>query len=599
MKLIIEDDEGRKTVVPVVRDEITIGRNEQNLIRLPEKNVSRRHGRLLREAGQYYIEDLNSFTGIRVNGEKIAGRRKVDDGDLIQISEYDLILQAAPGEQAAPPGVMQVAPHLPAAPRAAPEPEVVAPKEPAANAEAEAAAQAEADARARRLAETATIRLSDLRGADGEVPPQDVPEEQRPKLVGISGKYRGEELILDRSPIRLGRSEENDLQIEHPSISRRHLRLHLENGSWKVMDAESRNGVRVNGEPYAQIALRHGDILEVGHLRFAFVERGRAFQLPPEHAPVAGTMIPEPVVRSRTALFVGAGIAAVAFLAAAVFLFLRSRAEADLARRLQVERGAALRSAGESVAAHRYAEALVAVEAARRAGASSADLSPWDDLEREARGEDAYREMEAAAAAQDWERARKLLGALAGTQTFYGAKAAERAGAITAGYVDLHLKAAAQMRGKDDAGCLTEAQLALSADPQNAQARALADACNAPAVRTASVGPGQRPARPTPSRRTVRSGNDPEARRLLEEGNKKLLGQDLSGAVAAYQRALTLHPSRPVLAGLYRSMGIAFTRQGNIEEGAHYYRLYLPLCENAAERAQLQKVLDDYDARRR
>ena len=54
MKLIIEDDEGRKTVVPVLRDEITIGRNEQNLVRLAEKNVSRRHGRLLREQGEYY-----------------------------------------------------------------------------------------------------------------------------------------------------------------------------------------------------------------------------------------------------------------------------------------------------------------------------------------------------------------------------------------------------------------------------------------------------------------------------------------------------------------------------------------------------------------
>jgi len=34
MKLIIEDDEGRKTVVPLVRDEITIGRQEGNTIRL-------------------------------------------------------------------------------------------------------------------------------------------------------------------------------------------------------------------------------------------------------------------------------------------------------------------------------------------------------------------------------------------------------------------------------------------------------------------------------------------------------------------------------------------------------------------------------------
>src|SRR5436190_4170535 len=98
MKLIIEDDDGRKTVVPVVGDEITIGRNGQNLVRLAEKNVSRRHGRLLREQGEYYIEDLNSFTGIRVNGEKIAGRHLVQAGDLIRISEYDMVLIPGPEE---------------------------------------------------------------------------------------------------------------------------------------------------------------------------------------------------------------------------------------------------------------------------------------------------------------------------------------------------------------------------------------------------------------------------------------------------------------------------------------------------------------------
>ena len=67
MKLIIEDGQGRRTVVPLVRGEITIGRNEQNVVTLAEKNVSRRHGRLFREAGRFYIEDLRSLTGIRVN----------------------------------------------------------------------------------------------------------------------------------------------------------------------------------------------------------------------------------------------------------------------------------------------------------------------------------------------------------------------------------------------------------------------------------------------------------------------------------------------------------------------------------------------------
>jgi len=215
--------------------------------------------------------------------------------------------------------------------------------------------------------------------------------------------------------------------------------------------------------------------------------------------------------------------------------------------------------------------------------------------------------VEAAAASQDWERARKLLDTLTPVHTYYGEKAAEKASAITAGYVNLHVAAAAMMKGKDNAGCLAEAQLALAANPESADARSLADACKAPTVKASSV--AAPPARPAaissrasavssrPSR--PRPYDEAEARRLLNEGNQKLLSQDPSGAVALFQKALTLKPGNPTLGGLYRSMGIAFTRQGNIEEGAHYYRLYLPLCTNPAEKAQLQNVLDDYEARRR
>jgi tetratricopeptide (TPR) repeat protein len=328
------------------------------------------------------------------------------------------------------------------------------------------------------------------------------------------------------------------------------------------------------------------------------VERGRAFQLPPEHAPLVTS--PPPAARTPTAVWIGIGMGSVALLAAATFLFLRYRTEAELARQVEAERTAALRVLRESVAVHRYGDAVQGLDAARRAGATGAELAPYESLEREARSEDAYREMEGAVATQDWEHARKLLAALARTQTFYGAKARERSEAITAGYVNLHVAAAAQMRGKDNAGCLTEAQLALAANPQHAEARALAEACNAPpAVRTASIGSTPRPARAAPARPVVRAGNDGEARRLLAEGNQKLVAQDLPSAVALYQKALTLQPSKQVLGGIYRSMGIAFTRQGNIEEGAHYYRLYLPLCANSAERAQLKKVLEDYDSRRR
>jgi len=102
MKLIIEDDEGRRTVVPLFRDELVIGRAEGSLVRLTDKDVSRRHARLLHRSGRFYLEDLNSFTGVRVNGDRVRGTRQVREGDLIEISQYDLKLEAGPDEKAPP-----------------------------------------------------------------------------------------------------------------------------------------------------------------------------------------------------------------------------------------------------------------------------------------------------------------------------------------------------------------------------------------------------------------------------------------------------------------------------------------------------------------
>src|SRR5204863_2482169 len=102
-KLIIEDDEGKTTVVPLIRDEITIGRKEGNTIRLTERNVSRRHAKLLKSNGTVFIEDLTSYNGIKVNGDRIAGRAPVNEGDRIQIGDYQLALKLDK-QQPAPAG---------------------------------------------------------------------------------------------------------------------------------------------------------------------------------------------------------------------------------------------------------------------------------------------------------------------------------------------------------------------------------------------------------------------------------------------------------------------------------------------------------------
>lgn len=102
MKLIIEDDEGRRTVFPEVRGEITIGRQADNTIRLTDRNVSRRHARLVRENGTLLIEDLGSYNGVRVNGERIDGCSRVADGDVVEIGDYDLGIEGRLDTPAAP-----------------------------------------------------------------------------------------------------------------------------------------------------------------------------------------------------------------------------------------------------------------------------------------------------------------------------------------------------------------------------------------------------------------------------------------------------------------------------------------------------------------
>src|SRR5437764_13655093 len=98
-KLVIEDDEGKRTVVPLSREDYSIGRQEGNTIRLTERNVSRQHGRIRKKrAGAngaardvFFVEDRQSYNGVFVNGLRVAHAQDLQHGDLIQIGDYRIL----------------------------------------------------------------------------------------------------------------------------------------------------------------------------------------------------------------------------------------------------------------------------------------------------------------------------------------------------------------------------------------------------------------------------------------------------------------------------------------------------------------------------
>lgn len=90
LRLIIEDEEGATTIVPLGEEEITIGREPGNTIQLTEQNVSRQHARLTPGSDGWVIEDLDSYNGVRVNGVLIEGTVNLNEGDVVQIGDYHL-----------------------------------------------------------------------------------------------------------------------------------------------------------------------------------------------------------------------------------------------------------------------------------------------------------------------------------------------------------------------------------------------------------------------------------------------------------------------------------------------------------------------------
>jgi len=265
-KLIIQDDEGKTTVVPLIREELTIGRQEGNTIRLTERNVSRRHAKLLRGQEAIVIEDLDSYNGVRVNGSRIQGKAEIKEADRVQIGDYLIEVKA---EQPAPvvdahAGTVETV-QMPVV-GDAPIPVVTAGSEavtapntaPAAGSDNFVAEAVTASAAA---PPTGTTPLADENG----------------RLVILSTGMAGQDFELDKPAMVIGRTDENDICVNHRSISRHHAKVVRENGTYSVVDLHSANGVRVNGEEYGKVELRPGDLVDLGHVRFRYVAPGEDF----------------------------------------------------------------------------------------------------------------------------------------------------------------------------------------------------------------------------------------------------------------------------------------------------------------------------------
>lgn len=74
-------------VYPIMKNELTIGRDINNEIVINDAEISRRHCRLVMSGESYLIEDLGSTNGTWINEQRLTGSHQLVSGESIRLGD--------------------------------------------------------------------------------------------------------------------------------------------------------------------------------------------------------------------------------------------------------------------------------------------------------------------------------------------------------------------------------------------------------------------------------------------------------------------------------------------------------------------------------
>src|SRR5262249_25202491 len=182
-KLLITASDGSEREFELPASAITIGKAEDNQLRVTDGSISRKHAVIEPNGGGLVIKDLGSLNGIFVNDQRVGEQGHVlSEGDRIDIGRTRMVFRSAAG-----------APNRPAPP----------------------------------------------------APPTQLGPLARLLITEPDGAAREFELTADA--ITIGRSTDNQLHISDNAISRKHASIELDGANLVIKDLGSASGIFVNG----------------------------------------------------------------------------------------------------------------------------------------------------------------------------------------------------------------------------------------------------------------------------------------------------------------------------------------------------------------
>ncbi len=248
-KLVIKDDESNKTVIAFYRQEITIGREEGNTIRLTEQNVSRKHAKLTKSNNLIFLEDTKSYVGTFLNDKKIEEQVQLNNGDEIKIGDYVITIINENEDND----------------------ETVLIKN-----------DKEENNKEKKIKPVPVSEITGNKTKEGESIENDldVSYPLKPpynKIVFLDSNLAGTTFEILKSVMTIGKSPEADIVVTNKSLADIEAKIICNESSVKIKDIANKGRLKINGDPYTILELRESDIISMSSVSFRYCDKNSKY----------------------------------------------------------------------------------------------------------------------------------------------------------------------------------------------------------------------------------------------------------------------------------------------------------------------------------
>lgn len=253
--------------------ETSIGRSKHCDVVIGYETISRSHAVISRRIDGWYIYDLNSKSGILVNGQSADRRAQIKPGDLLTLGNLafrfavvnDPVIQVGKKKKNPSPPPVAAAPQNDAPPAPAPRP---AQQTMAQNGNYDEQHRPQLHFESKRpslISESDAPKRSPLFSGD------DVYSDSARLRATLRNARTREVFSLTGNRVSIGRSAACDITVSSPTASRRHALLILYEDGWAIDDSGSTHGTYLNGERVTSPQLLFpGDVIRIGSDKLVF-----------------------------------------------------------------------------------------------------------------------------------------------------------------------------------------------------------------------------------------------------------------------------------------------------------------------------------------